>query len=224
MKATTSISAASCGCLILSISTFLSRTGAFRTELHLDHRPIYHQHQHRQHQRRPRQTTPVVALTMAYDSLQPQNGKDEDELQQQPQEYRPISDYVGGLHGGKYVFDERIGGITALNYETSILVFDFPNNDNENDDDDAFSTRSKQKIAPPPEGVTDQPPLWASRKLGPEAYLGAARLPRFDEQGNAVVQVVNEEMSWEPFWACVETSSISLSRDAKAEHWQRAIL
>jgi hypothetical protein len=50
---------------------------------------------------------------MAYDSFQPQNGKDDDdEQQQQQQEYRPISDYVGGLHGGKYVFDDRISGIT----------------------------------------------------------------------------------------------------------------
>jgi hypothetical protein len=89
-----------------------------------------------------------------------------------------------------------------LNYETSIFVFDYPN---END-------TLGQKIAPPPEG--DEPPRWASRKLGPEASLDAANkvLPAldFDEQGKAFVRIVNEEMSWEPFWACVETSSSSV--------------
>lgn len=37
------------------------------------------------------------------------------------QEKRSVSDYMGGHHAGKFDFDSRISGVTALNYEKSAL-------------------------------------------------------------------------------------------------------
>ena len=47
-------------------------------------------------------------------------------------------------------------------------------------------------------------PLWATRRLAPDVYTMAETL-QFDEHGKTQAEVVNEELSWEPFWVSIET-------------------
>lgn len=106
-------------------------------------------------------------------------------------EYRSISDYVGGLHAGKYDFDTRISGVTSLNYEKS-QVFD-------------DATRSKQKgqrsiLAPYEE--SEHFPAWATRKLNKYHPMGTIHFN--SDVSQASVTIGNEELSWEPFFAAIE--------------------
>eukprot|EP00977_Amphora_coffeiformis_P007483 scaffold1640_cov161-Amphora_coffeaeformis.AAC.6 len=39
-----------------------------------------------------------------------------------PVEYKSVSDYMGGWHAGKFDFDTRICGVTALNYESRLCM------------------------------------------------------------------------------------------------------
>jgi len=90
---------------------------------------------------------------------------------------KSVSDYVGGLHGGKYEFDTRLAGVTALNYEKSVIF------------DDILSG-SDRKVAPAPE----ETPSWSTRHVSLEGELEKAAL------GTAVT-IVNEEPTWEPIYA-----------------------
>ena len=110
-------------------------------------------------------------------------------------EYRPISDYVGGLHGGKYEFDPRLSGITSLNYEKSVIFGDITA---------AGAAGSAAKVAPTANLDEDTPPSWTSRPVDySNRVVNVLRL----EQGRAqTVTILNEELSWEPFYASVESS------------------
>lgn len=111
---------------------------------------------------------PITRLKMADDS----------------EEYRSISDYVGGLHGGKYEFDTRIMGVTALNYEKSRIFGNVAGN-----------KFSKQMVAPALDD--DQKiPQWASRKVNLQS-IDEVSIP-------GTVSITNEEISWEPFFATIE--------------------
>ena len=106
-------------------------------------------------------------------------------------EYRSISDYVGGLHAGKYDFDTRISGVTSLNYEKSHVF------------DDA--TRSKQKgirsiLAPYEEG--QHFPAWATRKINKNLLMGTIHFN--SDVSQTSVTIKNEDLSWEPFFAAIE--------------------
>jgi len=115
------------------------------------------------------------------------NGQDQSS---QEVEYRSISDYVGGLHGGKYEFDPRLSGITSLNYEKSVVFGDVtPKNVN-------------VAVAPAPD---ETPPKWASRPVDYQAQL--VQDIRLAEDGCASVVLVNAKLSWEPFYASLEMSS-----------------
>ena len=105
-------------------------------------------------------------------------------------EYRSISDYVGGLHGGKYEFDDRILGVTALNYEKSVV---FGNTIRED------PTRT---LAPLDDEESRTIPKWARRPVDLSMPIGIV-----DESGNSLVRIVNEEISWEPFYATLEDAS-----------------
>jgi len=94
-------------------------------------------------------------------------------------EKRSVSDYMGGHHAGKFDFDSRISGVTALNYEKSV-VFD--------------DTETTPALAPLPN--TAEIPSWASRKVSLEATENVIRL---GEQ----VLIQNEELTWEPFYAAI---------------------
>ena len=110
-------------------------------------------------------------------------------------EYRPISDYVGGLHGGKYEFDPRLSGITSLNYEKSVIFGDITA---------AGAAGSAAKVAPTANLDEDTPPSWTSRPVDySNRVVNVLRL----EQGRAqTATILNEELSWEPFYASVESS------------------
>ena len=83
---------------------------------------------------------------------------------------------------GKYEFDPRISGVTSLNIEKSVVF------------GDKASERivASRSLAAPPEG---EPPPWAAR---PVDYATKSIMDNND------MSVVNDELSWEPFWARIE--------------------
>lgn len=116
---------------------------------------------------------------------------DNTEQHLQEEEYRSVSDYVGGLHGGKYVFDPRISGVTAINYEKSVLF------------GDVIDSSSNMILAAPAGDGTL--PDWAQRSVDYESQVkGEVHLATGDAQQ---VQLMNEELSWEPFYVMIETAA-----------------
>lgn len=97
-------------------------------------------------------------------------------------EKRSVSDYMGGHHAGKYDFDSRISGVTALNYEKSVVF------------DDAQTTPA---LDPLPN--TQEVPSWAFRKVSVESTENTIRL-------GGQVSIKNEELTWEPFYAAIGRS------------------
>lgn len=118
------------------------------------------------------------------------------DLPNQQVEYRPISDYVGGVHGGKYEFDPRLSGITSLNYEKSVLFGDVTTAD---------AAGSATNVAPAPNFDDEtSPPRWISR---PVDYSNrVVNVLRLENDRAATVTIFNEELSWEPFYASLESS------------------
>ena len=103
-------------------------------------------------------------------------------------EYRSISDYMGGHHAGKFDFDPRICGVTALNYEKSIIFGDAttcPNSDILADLDE-----------------DNGPPKWSLRPVDVTSIQG-----NIGCSNSSPAVVTNEEISWEPFYATIETST-----------------
>ena len=110
---------------------------------------------------------------------------------------RSVSDYMGGHHAGKFDFDTRICGVTALNYEKSVIVFDQeesyaqqqPNNKN-------------NRVAPPP----DELPSWAAKMetaLDADSMVVQGDVSSSSTFGQEVT-IRNEELTWEPFYARVQ--------------------
>jgi len=115
-------------------------------------------------------------------------------------EYRPISDFVGGVHGGKYEFDPRLSGITSLNYEKSVVFGDVTS-----------EVARNSRVAPAPD---KEKPKWAFRPIDSQAHcIGDIKL----ENGFASVVLTNEELSWEPFYAMLESSSATRVLAASVE-------
>jgi hypothetical protein len=107
-------------------------------------------------------------------------------------EYRSISDYVGGLHGGKYEFDTRISGVTSLNYEKSHVFDD--------------TTRSSQKglrsvLAPYEDG--EHVPSWATRQIQKNHPI-LRTIDLNSDVPQTMVTIKNDELTWEPFFAAIE--------------------
>jgi hypothetical protein len=128
------------------------------------------------------------ALCPLFLSSSPEEGEQE-------HEYRSINDYMGGWHAGKFDFDTRIGGVTALNYEKSVVF-----------DGDIDKSKPGTQLAALEDDTSI--PKWASRpikyELAPKFLLA-----RQQDDGSLLQQervcVVNEEVSWEPFYATIET-------------------
>jgi len=100
-------------------------------------------------------------------------------------ERRSISDYVGGVHGGKYCFGNEI------NYETSYIR---SSNDNE-----------QQKIlAPIP--IEENNPKWATRPIPLNDFYDTV-INMNDKESTISIQ--NEEISWEPFYVTFEAEVVS---------------
>jgi hypothetical protein len=101
---------------------------------------------------------------------------------------------MGGWHAGKFDFDTRIGGITALNYEKSVVF------------DNAIDKPPKTQVAPLDDDATSTP-RWATRPIqyDPASTLSLSNIGETSSL-EAKVRVVNEELSWEPFYATIETS------------------
>ena len=115
-------------------------------------------------------------------------------------EYRSISDYMGGHHAGKFDFDTRICGVTALNYEKSVVFGNVigdpkknkkmlaPLNDDDNDDDDDD------------DGGNESKPIWASRPVILESCKDLSLKQNVVGEFEGTVMIQNEELSWEPFY------------------------
>jgi hypothetical protein len=114
----------------------------------------------------------------------------------EPSAYRSVSDYVGGLHGGKYTFDTTIYGVTSVNYDKSVM---FGN---------VIEESSQASIvADIPIDMAQQKPKWSSRRIPLSA---STTLPIVsvasdsDSFCESTATIVNEELSWEPFFATIE--------------------
>uniref|UniRef100_A0A7S1VGM1 Uncharacterized protein n=1 Tax=Grammatophora oceanica TaxID=210454 RepID=A0A7S1VGM1_9STRA len=129
----------------------------------------------------------VLALSRGLD-------REEDEFV----EYRPISDYMGGHHAGKFDFDPRLSGVTSLNYEKS-KVFG-----------DAVAGRKKKCVAQL-EDEGDELPSWATRSVQHKSSPASSATKDDTNEihlkgtGTAEATITNKELSWEPFFARVET-------------------
>mmetsp|Transcript_5072 Transcript_5072/g.10698 ORF Transcript_5072/g.10698 Transcript_5072/m.10698 type:complete len:244 (-) Transcript_5072:311-1042(-) len=102
---------------------------------------------------------------------------------------KSISDYMGGHHAGKFDFDPRISGVTALNYEKSII----------------FEKPVKAGPILAPAGDDGDQPSWASRTLDVNQATALSNNICLEQGIEAVVTVKNEERSWESFYASVES-------------------
>ena len=91
------------------------------------------------------------------------------------------------VSAGKFDFDTRLGGVTSLNYEKLVIFGDM-----------AIRSASKRILAEAP----DEVPAWVYRVID---YHRAACRDRLQSCEGATV--TNEEVSWEPFWARVETAN-----------------
>lgn len=120
----------------------------------------------------------------------------------QEQEYRSISDYMGGWHAGKFDFDTRICGVTALNYEKSVV---FGN---------AVQRKSNSVVAPlfKDENTNTPPtlPKWATRVVDCQSTMISTLRLTMKELNSSPsssedMVITNEELSWEPFYATIET-------------------
>ena len=122
-------------------------------------------------------------------------GDNSDITEEPPVEYRTISDYMGGHHAGKFDFDPRICGVTALNYEKSIVF------------DDATSSQATNLLAPLED--LEARPKWSLRPVDVTATQGTVRVLEAGagDDDNTSVLVKNAEISWEPFYATVETTA-----------------
>ena len=116
--------------------------------------------------------------------------------------YRSVNDYMEGWHAGKFDFDTRISGVTALNYEKSVVF------------DDGSQTHSKRrnnirggaggKVAELDIDLQTKRPKLSTRKLSWKAES-------IMDDRNAVGMVVqNEERTWEPFFATIEIAAIDM--------------
>lgn len=94
----------------------------------------------------------------------------------------------GGTHAGKYEFDSRFSGVTSFNYDSSVILGDRAGGGN----------RILAKVE------SDVRPTWASRDVavhGAPGLQGSIRVVVGEGLGGAAqVTVVNEEISWEPFY------------------------
>lgn len=120
------------------------------------------------------------------------SSRDEESLTPEQHEYRSISDYMGGHHAGKFDFDPRICGVTALNYEKS-MVFD-----------DSIGTPERNRLAPLE--TDSEAPKWATRVVDLEPTTEMVRI------GDTTVTLKNDEISWEPFYATIESPDEPLPR------------
>ena len=109
---------------------------------------------------------------------------------------RSVSDYMGGHHAGKFDFDTRISGVTALNYEKS-LVFepDF---------------KPGAILAEIESGVGM--PSWATRKVELGSVTGLREDIHIGKEGG-IVSIRNQELTWEPFYASIENENGVLQSD-----------
>ena len=106
-------------------------------------------------------------------------------------ERRSVSDYMGGVHAGKYDFSAGLSGVTSFAYEKSVVF-------------DDVATGGRRRILAKLED--DAVPKWASRTVSPEqrGTIDLSGAGRGATEGVGVV-LSNEEISWEPFFATLET-------------------
>lgn len=144
---------------------------------------------------------PICAWN-AQDSSATDNYPNNDEKQgNEETEYKSVSDYMGGWHAGKFDFDTRICGVTALNYEKSVIF------------QDNTAASLGPRIAPlesSQENNSNQsPPQWSRRPVD-YRNLSQSKIHHCNaspsSQGS-VAQVYNEEISWEPFSATIENEN-----------------
>lgn len=136
----------------------------------------------------------------------------------QEEYYRSVSDYMGGWHAGKYDFDTRISGVTALNYEKSVVFDDGSQTHSKSRNNIRGGARGKVAVAELDDDLQKNRPKWSSRKLswktdgrGGMDYCNAnvnLQLKKNMVEAHMVVQ--NEERTWEPFFATIEISSIEM--------------
>mmetsp|Transcript_75955 Transcript_75955/g.152607 ORF Transcript_75955/g.152607 Transcript_75955/m.152607 type:complete len:212 (-) Transcript_75955:83-718(-) len=107
---------------------------------------------------------------------------------------RSISDYMGGVHAGKYDFDPRLTGVTSFNYDKSVVF-------------EVDANSGKRAILAKIE--SDDAPFWASRSIDALAVVqGSLNLltAGSDVAAENLAALKNEEISWEPFYARIEVS------------------
>ena len=136
------------------------------------------------------------------------NSYNDSDQEQQNHPYRSISDYMGGHHAGKFDFDTTIYGVTSLNYEKSIVF----------DDVASRLQASSMNVAPINDDVNDEvgfessqsnlPPKWAMRPIkipSSQHSLSAKAIVLASGQHHQSVIITNDERSWEPFYASIES-------------------
>lgn len=104
---------------------------------------------------------------------------------------RSVSDYMGGHHAGKYDFDTRISGVTALNYEKSVIFNDM---------------ETAGPILAEIESGDGELPSWATRTVELMSAADANESIHIGEDGG-IVTIANEENTWESFYASVENKA-----------------
>lgn len=101
-------------------------------------------------------------------------------------EYKSVSDYMGGWHAGKFDFDSRICGVTALNYEKSVVFGDASN-----------PPAIHSQLAPLHDSNVQEDgslPAWSHRPVSCSALSQGNVVITTDDTPKSAAQVSNQEL------------------------------